>query len=91
IVDTLKRAFDKHYGDDYRDGESAADIWIAFIEVPHTISESATRIHSAKELAEKCEHPEPNKFSHEVVFEWAIPEKYVVHKVLLQTLMKRGL
>lgn len=87
IVDTLKRAFDKHY----EDGESAADIWIAFIEVPPTISESATRIHSAKELAEKCEHLEPNKFSHKVVFEWAIPEKYVVHEVSLQTLMKRGL
>jgi hypothetical protein len=40
-------------------------------------------------LAEKCGDPEPNKFSHEVVFEWAIPEKYVVHKVSLQTLMKR--
>jgi len=87
IVDTLTRAFDKHYGD----GESAADIWIAFIEVPPTINESATQIHSAKELAEKCELPEPNKFSHEVVFEWAIPEKYVVHEVSLQTLMKRGL
>lgn len=87
IVDTLRRAFDKHY----RDGESEADIWIAFIEVPPTIDESTTRIHSAKELAEKCGLPEPNKFYHEVVFEWAIPEKYLVHEVSLQTLMERGL
>ena len=55
IVDTLKRAFDKHY----EDGESSVEIWIAFIEVPPTINETATRIHSAKELAEKCELPEP--------------------------------
>lgn len=87
IVDTLKRAFDKHY----EDGESSAEIWIAFIEVPPTINETATRIHSAKELAEKCELPEPKLFSHEVVFEWAIPEKYVLHEVSLQTLMKREL
>lgn len=87
IVDSVKRAFDKHYGD----GESSADIWIAFIEFPPTTNENATRIHSAKELAEKCGLPEPNKFSYEVVFEWAIPEKYVVHEVSLQTLMERGL
>ena len=87
IVDTLKRAFDKHY----EDGESSADIWIAFIEVPPTRNENATRIHSAKELAEKCKLPKPNLFSHEVVFEWAIPEKYVLHEVSLQTLMKREL
>ena len=87
IVDTLKRAFDKHYGP----GESSAEIWIAFIEVPPTINETATRIHSAKELAGKCKLPEPNSFYHEVVFEWAIPEKYVLHEVSLQTLMEREL
>lgn len=87
IIDTLTRAFDKHYGD----GESPADIWIAFIEVSPAINENTTRIHSAKELAEKCGLPEPNKFSYEVVFEWAIPEKYVVYEVSLQTLMERRL
>ena len=87
IFDTLKRAFDKHY----EGGESSAEIWIAFIEVLHTRSGNATRIHSAKDLAEKCQLPEPDKFSHEVVFEWAIPEKYVLHEVSLQTLMKRKL
>ncbi|KAL9105178.1 MAG: hypothetical protein Q9227_009591 [Pyrenula ochraceoflavens] len=87
IVDTLKRAFDKHY----KDCESSAEIWIAFIQVPPTIIETSTRVHSAKELAEQCELPEPSLFSHEVVFEWAIPEKYVLFKVSLQTLMKREL
>ncbi|KAL8669126.1 MAG: hypothetical protein Q9168_006266 [Polycauliona sp. 1 TL-2023] len=85
IVDTLKRAFDKHKG------ESSAEIWIAFIEIPPTINETATRIHSAKELAKKCKHPKPNSFSYEVLFEWAIPEKYVLHEVSLQTLITRGL
>jgi len=87
IVDTLKRAFNKHY----EDGESSADIWITFIEVPPTMNDTATRIHSAKELAERCELPEPNLFSHEVVFEWAIPKKYVLHKVPLETLIERKL
>ena len=64
IVDTLKRACDKHY----KKGESPAEIWIAFIEIPPTTNETATRIHSAKGLAEKCKHPKPNLFSHEVLF-----------------------
>ena len=87
IIDTMKRAFDKHY----EDGESSAEIWIAFIEIPPTVNENTTRIHFAKELAEKCKLPEPNSFFHEVIFEWAIPEKYVLHEVSLQTLMGRGL
>ena len=87
IIDTLKRAFDEHY--EY--GEPSAEIWIAFIEAPSNVDGAAVQIHSAKELAEECEDPEPDKFMHEVVFEWAIPEKYVLHKVSLQTLMKRGL
>ncbi|KAI9742311.1 MAG: hypothetical protein M1818_004211 [Claussenomyces sp. TS43310] len=85
IVDSVTRAFNKHY----KYGESPADIWIAFIEVPPTTNETATRFHFAKELAEKCELPQPNKFSHEIVFEWAIPKEYVVHEVSLLTLMER--
>ena len=88
IVDTLKRAFDKHY----ENGESPADIWIAFIGVPLSIRKTAIRVHSAKKLAEKCNLSESsNLFLHEVVFEWAIPEKYVLHEVSLQTLIERGL
>ncbi|CAG8982554.1 hypothetical protein HYALB_00002336 [Hymenoscyphus albidus] len=86
IVDTLKRAFEKH-----KDGERSADIWIVFIAEPQTINETATRIHSAKELAEKCQLEEPKRFSHEVLFEWAIPEEYVLHQVSLHTLIERGL
>ena len=87
IVDTLKRAFDKRD----EDGDEPAEIWIAFIEVPPTTNKAASRIHSAQKLAAKCEFPEPYLFSHEVVFEWAIPEKYLLHKVNLQTLIERGL
>ncbi|KAL2060620.1 hypothetical protein VTL71DRAFT_9261 [Oculimacula yallundae] len=87
IIDTLKRAFDKYY----EDGESSADIWIAFIAVPPTTNETATRIHPAKELAERFGLPDPNKFSHEVVFEWAIPKEYVLHQVSLRTWIERGL
>lgn len=87
IVDTLKRAFNKHN----KHGKSPAKIWIAFIEVPSIRNETPTRIHSARQLAEKCNLPEPESFSYEVVFEWTIPDKYVLHKVSLQTLMERGL
>ena len=87
IIDTLNRAFDKLHGHD----ESSAEVWIAFLEVPSTIDEDIARIHSAKELAEECELSEPKSFVHEVVFEWAVPDKYVLHQVSLQTLMNRGL
>lgn len=88
IVDSLKRAFDKH-----SNGESPTEIWIAFIGVPPTTinDTTATRINSAKKLTEACKLPEPHWFFHEVVFEWATPEKYVLHQLSLQTLMKRGL
>jgi hypothetical protein len=86
IVDTLKRAFEH-----YENGESPADIWIVFVEAPPIMNKNATQIHSARDLAEKCELPEPNRFYHEVVFEWTIPNEWVMHKVSLQTLMERGL
>lgn len=84
IVDTLHRAVEKY--DKYC--ESPAKIWIAFIEVP---SSADIRIHSAKELKEQCGSEEPGLCSHEFVFEWAIPEQYVRHRVSLQTLIYRGL
>ncbi|KAL8991709.1 MAG: hypothetical protein Q9169_007722, partial [Polycauliona sp. 2 TL-2023] len=79
IVDAVKRAFDKYYSE----GDSPAGIWIAFIEIPSTIDEAAIPMHPAKKLAEDCCLFEPNRFCHEVVFEWAIPEKYIVHQVSL--------
>ncbi|KAK3934720.1 hypothetical protein QBC46DRAFT_399090 [Diplogelasinospora grovesii] len=87
IIDTVKRAFDKHYND----GEIPRDIWVVFVEVPATIHETPARVHAARRLAEECEDLEPRLFYHEFVFEWAIPEKYMLHKVSLQTLMDRGL
>jgi hypothetical protein len=87
IVDTVKRAFEKKY----EDGESPADISVAFIEIPAATHEEPARVHAARLLAEECRLPEPGLFSHEIIFEWAIPEKYVLHTVSLQTLMDRGL
>lgn len=102
IVDTMKRAFDKHYIEE----ESAEDIWIAFIAIPARSSPSLSsttkrdqsqnkdkdtpRIHSARALAERLPIEKPWKFTYEVVFEWAIPEKYVTHQVSLQTILDRG-
>jgi hypothetical protein len=83
IVDTLNRAFEKYH----RHGDAATDIWIAFVEVPP----AQAGFHAARKLADICKFSEPYLFSHEFVFEWAIPEKYVVHKVSLQTLCNRGL
>lgn len=87
IIDTVKRAFDKHY----IDGEPPGDIWIAFIEVQAMEHEEPARFHAAHLLAEECELPEPDLFYHEIVFEWAVSEKFVLHRVSLQTLMGRGL
>ncbi|EEU34875.1 uncharacterized protein NECHADRAFT_88376 [Fusarium vanettenii 77-13-4] len=87
IIDTVKRAFDKYYVN----GDSPADIWVAFIEVPERRDETPTQIHAALPLAEECGILEANKFRHEIVFEWAIPEEFVIHKVSLQTLISRGL
>ena len=92
IIDTVKRAYEKRY----ISNESPADIWIVFIEVPApdtAQNQTVTRpgIHSALELAEEFGFPRPNLRYHEFVFEWAIPDEYVLHKVSLQTLMGRGL
>lgn len=87
IIDTMQRAFEKCYTYD----ESPADIWIAFIKCPSTGHESPTSLHAAQHLAEECKIPTPHIFHYEYVFEWVIPDKYVLHQVSLQTLMDRGL
>lgn len=87
IIDTVKRAFDKCYVN----GDSPADIWVAFIEVLERRDETPTQIHAAIPLAEECGILEANKFRHEIVFEWAIPKEFVIHEVSLQTLISRGL
>ncbi|KAH8197131.1 hypothetical protein TruAng_008697 [Truncatella angustata] len=84
IIDTVKRALDKHY----TNGESPEDIWIAFIETP---TKTPPGVHAANGLAKESGFPRPNLFCHEYIFEWAIPEEYVLHTVSLQILMDRGL
>jgi hypothetical protein len=86
ILDTVKRAFEKHY----TDGESPPDIFVALIEIPAATLEEPARVHAARLLAEECRLPKPRLFSHEIMFEWAIPEKYILHSVSLQTLIGRG-
>ena len=87
IVDTVKRACDLHW----IDGELPANVWITSIEVPLNENRLPIRIHSAKRLAERCNIEQPNRLKHEFVFEWAIPDEYVIHEVSLQTLFDRGL
>jgi hypothetical protein len=84
IIDTLNRALTKHYHDD----EHPSDIWLAFIEVPNPEPESVG-LHSARLLAEQCGERNLARFSHEFLFEWAVPEEYVSHLVSLETLMDR--
>ncbi|KAH8911991.1 hypothetical protein BR93DRAFT_42202 [Coniochaeta sp. PMI_546] len=87
VIDTVTRAYSKYY----MERESPADIWIVFIKVPAATHPLPYCIHAALPLAEACKHPKAGAFRHEFVFEWAIPEQFVVHQVSLQTLMDRGL
>ncbi|KAL6893437.1 hypothetical protein GGI43DRAFT_413336 [Trichoderma evansii] len=82
IVDTVRRAFKKCY----TYCESPEDIWIAFIKVPVTV-----QVHAAQPLAKECGLPTPGLLRYEYLFEWVIPDEYVLHRVSLQTLMDRGL
>lgn len=70
----------------YEDGESPADISVAFIEIPAATHVEPTRVHAARLLTEECGLPEPGLFSHEIILKWAIPENYVLHTVSLQNL-----
>jgi hypothetical protein len=82
FLDMLRRAFDKLYK-----GHKAEHIWIVFIFVPHRDN---AEYHHAKHLAQEIRLEESNMFVHEYVFEWEIPEKYVMHKVSVHTLLSRG-
>ncbi|KAK4157000.1 hypothetical protein C8A00DRAFT_30092 [Chaetomidium leptoderma] len=87
IVDTIARAL---FHRDYY-AESPADIWVVFIQVPATMNQPSARFHRAQTLAAECRDLDldPNLFLYETVFEWAIPDEYVLHRVSLQTLMDR--
>ncbi|CAJ2510567.1 Uu.00g095360.m01.CDS01 [Anthostomella pinea] len=84
VIDTLRRAFNKHY----RDNEPADQIWIAIIRLPEETADGVV-FHKALDLA--AGHGDEAKFTYEIVFEWEIPEHYVEHRVSVQTLIDRGL
>ncbi len=95
IVDTIQRAFQK-----LESGESPADIWVVFIEVLADGGQTPAKLHRAQDLAKWCllrkgqnsSHlNKPSKFQHESVFEWSIPEDYILHRVSLRTLIDREL
>ena len=43
--------------------------------------------HHAEYLAREMGQDETNMFKDEYIFEWEVPEKYIVHKVSVQTLL----
>lgn len=88
IVDTLSRALGLHH----TYGVPFHDIWIAFVEVPDAENKhrkTSARTHRAEALAKQLKHSDSILFRYEIIFEWAIPEEWVTHKVSLQTLVKR--
>lgn len=83
IIDTISRAWAKHYNE----GESPEDIWIAFIEAPAASGAShrpPARIHPAERLGKECGISSPELFRHEIIFEWAVPDDFVLHEICLQ-------
>jgi hypothetical protein len=83
FIDALRRAFDKLYG-----GDKPDQIWIVFISVSH---KDKARYHHSEYLAREIGQDETNMFKDEYIFEWEVPEKYIAHKVSVQTFLKRGL
>ncbi|TGO62508.1 hypothetical protein BCON_0019g00440 [Botryotinia convoluta] len=84
ITRALKTAFNK----EYEDKEDPAGIWIAIIKVPDRDTDV---YHSAQEMAKRCREQNSVLFKDEYLFEWEIPMEYVVHRVSVKTLSKRGL
>lgn len=82
----MSRAFAKR--DD--DCEPADEIWIVFIQGP-AVREDNMKIHSAAELARRCDFDDSHKFQHGHSVERAIPREHVLYEVTLQTLIDRGL
>src|SRR5277367_6570554 len=83
FIDALRRAFDKLY-----EGDKPDQIWIVFISVPH---KDKGTYHHAEHLAQEIWQDGTNMFKDEYIFEWEVPEKYIIHKVLVQTLLERRL
>jgi hypothetical protein len=88
LIDTLQRAFGIFYNKANDPGErNPGQIWIAFMYVPDVDKHI---YHHAEDLAKQYREPEPGKFRYEYLFEWEIPERYIVHEVSVETLMNRG-
>ncbi|KAL4957106.1 hypothetical protein BDW69DRAFT_52541 [Aspergillus filifer] len=88
-LEALKRALGKlHDG-----GEGADTIFIITIRIPGGEErQGGTRPIHAQEIARKshdCENS--HVFKHEYLFQWEIPEHYVLHCVSLSTLLNRGI
>jgi hypothetical protein len=85
LIDTLQRAFSKFYNGPNQ--EDASKIWIAFMYVPDV---DRHVYHHAEDLAKQYGHTEPWILHYEYLFEWEIPERYLVHEVSVKTLINRG-
>lgn len=83
FIDVLNRAFARLHK-----GDKPDQIWIVFISVPY---KDKGVYHHAEDLAREIEHNKPSLFKDEYIFVWEIPEKYMVHKISVQTLLERGL
>ncbi|KAG9228059.1 hypothetical protein BJ875DRAFT_490287 [Amylocarpus encephaloides] len=91
IVRALKGAYDAHC----IKGEDMMDVYLTIINIPGPGSERPDpdlRVHSAVQLARLMGLDEESQrlFKDEYLFEWEIPQRYVVHIVSLQTLHDRG-
>lgn len=80
FIDVLNRAFGKLH-----EGDEPDQI---FISVPH---KDKGVYHHAEDLAREIEHNKPSLFKDKYIFVREIPEKYMVHKISVQTLLERGL
>jgi hypothetical protein len=83
LIDTIQRAFNKFY----EQGECPGQIWIAFIYVPDVHKHV---YHHAEYLADKYHLANPSRLQYEYIFEWEIPEEYLIHQVSVETLMACG-
>ena len=91
VVRTLKGVYDKHYIED----EDVKDMYLTIINIAGPGSERPDpdlQVHSAVRLARAIELDAESQrlFKDECLFEWEIPQRYVVNRVSLRTLRDRG-
>ncbi|KAK8050864.1 hypothetical protein PG993_002249 [Apiospora rasikravindrae] len=87
ILDAIARAYGL-----WQDGEDPKNLWVVFIKTPVDMKAATTPCtYHAESLAIRSQNDKPKLFHYEFVVEWAILERFVAHKVSLETLMDRGL